>query len=92
MKDIKQTDLPELLAGAGISVECVQAVVLSGDENHIVDGTIDIQRGHPQRLGVKGAVDGAKKQLAKVFLVHTCRRQRVLLQVHAIPRQIEMVG
>src|SRR5437764_999447 len=79
----EETRFPKLNAGRRIGVKGVDAIVFGGDENDVARRAGEIQVGHPQRLRVDVAIDGAGEKLPETCRVHRGRRQAVFLQVLA---------
>src|SRR5205823_769211 len=79
----EETRFPKLNAGRRIGVKGVDAIVFGGDENDVARRAGEIQVGHPQRLRVDVAIDGAGEKLPETCRVHRGRSQAVFLQVLA---------
>ena len=73
---LESPDLPEF--GASIGVECVDGVVLGGDDEQVVGRAVDWNCGKIERLGIDGAVDFNSEQLAEGVEVHVAEGERGL--------------
>ena len=88
---LQQRNLPELRSG--VSIESVNAIVLRGDEKHIVGalGGNGHRRGI-EWLRVNFAIHGDLEDLSELCRVYVARRQNRLIQILAGASIVIVVG
>ena len=72
MGGVEQVGMPKGRAGAGgIGVEGVDTVGHGADKDDIVLDGVDGEIGHPERLGIDGAIDGARSRVCRNVAAET---------------------
>src|SRR5579885_2192431 len=91
-----ETVMPErrgVPSGTGIRVECVDAIVLGGHENNIVDAlTRNTHQGHVERLSIDLPVHRAREDLAEPGRIHVGKSQDGFLQVLPGTGEVIVIG
>src|SRR6266481_4033113 len=94
MSRVDQIGTPERCARIRIAVriECVNAIVLCGDDNDVVHSGANGEVGDPQWLGVDGAIHAAREELAEGGSLDAGSCQREFVRVSAVAREIVVIG
>ena len=79
-------------AAIGISIECVNGVILGRYEDYIVRRAIDGNTRQVQRLRVNLAVDRLRKQLAKLRRIHVGGIQDGLVEILSRTANIVLIS
>ena len=93
MRWIEEIDLPQRRAKVIVGIECIDAVMLSGDKDNIVYPiSRDSHSRQIKRLSINLAVDRITEELAKLAGTHAGRSQLRFIQILASSRQIVVIG
>ena len=79
---VQEGYFPQGLGRGAVGVEGIDAVVLGGDEEHVVfalTGNLDV--GHIKGLSVSIAVDGKSKDFSKLFGINVLRVENFFVEI-----------
>ena len=94
MDSVNQIGVPErdTRIGVGVGVKSVNAIVLCGDDDDVVIGSANGEIGDPERLGVDGAVHGAREEFAEGGSLDVGGCQRKFVGIGSFTREIVVIG
>lgn len=89
---VDQAYVPERCAGRGVRIECVEAFVLRGHEDDVVNRTREREIGDPERLGIDRAIGLAGEKFAEGGGVDAGSGEGKLVRVRAVARDVVVIG